>query len=476
MGDSFWLGIAIGVYLVVLFAIGLWARGRIHDASDYIVAGRRLPFFFSTGTLLATWFGAGIVLATTDEVRESGLQNIALEPIGPGLCLVFVALFFARPMWNARLLTHNDLYARRYGKRVEILSSLYAINFVPWISAQLLGMAGILRVYFELPLEAGIVLVAFVALGYTLLGGMWSVTITDAFQLVLILLGLVWLLVVTLAELGGGSASAGWSEMLRATPPEDLEAFSVKSTAEMFEWLSLFLAGTIGIIPSQDLMQRVFAARSARVAVWSSLTAGLLYLAFGAIPVVVGLASRGLLDVEIDSDIVAELGRSLMGPVAGTIFVLAILSAVLSTIDSALLAPASVFAQNFLRHVAGGRVSVLALTRLAAIGIAAASSLLALSGNDAFAFLEESYSMGLAPFVVLVFAVYQKTTRELPALLALSFGLLAWLAEILASWRGTTLTLKPVFGEEPAEIPSAIVILVVSFSLYVLGDLWERRR
>ena len=58
------------IYTGVLFAIAWWARGRIANSEDYLVAGRRLPFSLSTATLFATWFGAGTLLAVADEVRS----------------------------------------------------------------------------------------------------------------------------------------------------------------------------------------------------------------------------------------------------------------------------------------------------------------------------------------------------------------------------------------------------------------------
>ena len=196
-------------YLLLTLGIAIWARGKIHSAEDFIVAGRRLSFPLSTATLIATYVGAGTLLATTDEVRREGLRHTALEPIGPGVCLLLVGFFLARPLWEAKLLTHNDLYGRRFGRRAEGLSSLYAVSFFPWIAAQLLGVAGILTIYFDLSQTTGIVLTAAVALTYTLLGGMWSVALTDALQLVLVIAGTLILAVTVFAELGSGDPAAG---------------------------------------------------------------------------------------------------------------------------------------------------------------------------------------------------------------------------------------------------------------------------
>ena len=50
-------GVLVG-YLVLALGIAFRARGKIHNAEDFIVAGRRLSFPLSTATLVATWIGA----------------------------------------------------------------------------------------------------------------------------------------------------------------------------------------------------------------------------------------------------------------------------------------------------------------------------------------------------------------------------------------------------------------------------------
>ena len=65
------LGVTIGVYLIVIFALAIRARRRVKNEEDYIVAGRRLPLSLATATLLATWFGAGTSLTATDEIRAA---------------------------------------------------------------------------------------------------------------------------------------------------------------------------------------------------------------------------------------------------------------------------------------------------------------------------------------------------------------------------------------------------------------------
>ena len=52
-----WSG--IGFYILVMLLIGYLSGRKVKDMSDFLVAGRRLPLWMATATLLATWFGAG---------------------------------------------------------------------------------------------------------------------------------------------------------------------------------------------------------------------------------------------------------------------------------------------------------------------------------------------------------------------------------------------------------------------------------
>lgn len=215
------LGVTIVVYTVALLGLGWWTRGKVHDHEDFMVAGRRLPLHLAWATIVATWFGAGAMLTATDTVRAEGLVGAALDPIGAGLCLFLAGWLLARPLWELKLLTLPDYYRVRFGVRCERLSAVLMIpTYFGWIAAQFVALAGLLELVFGLDPSLGIIIVALVGMAYTLLGGMWSVTLTDAAQIVVIAVGLVVLTVSMLMDLGGGTASAGLQTLVERTPDE----------------------------------------------------------------------------------------------------------------------------------------------------------------------------------------------------------------------------------------------------------------
>ena len=103
--------------------IGGLCQGHIRNAEDFTVAGRRLPLSLAWATLLATWFGAGTLLTQADAVRNEGLSKAALDPWGAGVCLLIAGLFFAKPLWEMKLLTLPDFFRRRFGSAAELFSA-----------------------------------------------------------------------------------------------------------------------------------------------------------------------------------------------------------------------------------------------------------------------------------------------------------------------------------------------------------------
>lgn len=476
------LGISLAVYIGVMFALSFWARSSISTAEDYIVAGRRLPFSLATATLFATWFGAGTLLATSNTVRKTGLAETLLEPYGPGICLVLAGLLYAKPLWEAKVLTLYDFYRQRFGRPAEIAGSLYAISFFGWIATQFIGAAGMIHTFFEgVDQRAAIIGVALVAMGYTLLGGMWSVTLTDALQLVFLVVGLLLLGWNVFVHFGSGDPVAGVAEIVRQTPDDALEILPFEKAAELWRSLGLFLAGTIGLIPSQDLLQRVFSSRSARVARNACIASGVLYIVLGTMPVLFGLAARALWGAEDGTveEVIPRLTKTFLSPLGRgvvIVFILCVISTILSTIDSAILAPSSVLAQNLFHPLLRGRVGVLTLTQLNVVTVTAVSLALALSGENVYSLLEGSYSLPIPSLVVLTFALYQRRPHPLPAFLVLVGGLVVWLLEQLTGVFSASA--EDGSAAETWSIPLPVWTTVGSIVLYVATDAavrWFRR-
>ena len=458
------LGAALLLFVISMFAIGFWAQRRIHGVEDYLIAGRKLPLSLSTATLFATWFGAGTLLTATDEVRNEGLRAAALEPIGAGLCLVVAGLFFARRLWGMMLITLPDFYRQRFGVRAEIVASLIMVpGYFGWIAAQFVALAGILDLFWHIPLTEGVWMVAAVGTGYTLLGGMWSVTLTDAVQLVFIVLGLIVLALTVLSALAGvAGIGAGLERLVTEVPAEKLTLIPTDDLAAFVGWLSVLAIGVLGNIPGQDLSQRIFASRSAGIAKPACLIAGFAYVSIGMIPVLTGLAAN-LLDLPEAGGraTLLALAGTLMSPVFGIIFVLAVTAAVLSTIDSAILAPSSVLSNNIFTKLWPER-SPLGMSRWATLGVALMSLAVAYLGQDAYELLESAYAIGMVGlFIPLAIGLHARGGDEIAALASMVAGILVWGLHLALGWEYFAGRLL-----EPVELPQELAATLLAWVAY----------
>jgi SSS family solute:Na+ symporter len=461
------LAIALVLFVVATYALGLSVRSRVQDNADFVVAGRRLPLSLAWATLLATWFGAGTLLTSADEVRRTGLRAAALEPFGAGLCLVIAGLVLAKPMWEMKLLTLSDFYARMFGRRAEVVSAFVMVpSYFGWIAVQFLAVAAILELFFQIPPVQGLLLVAVLAMGYTMIGGMWAVTMTDAMQLVILAVGLVTLGGVVLFDLGDGSLAGAATRLGNELPPGHLVFVPTENARELVGWLGVLTISAIGNLPGQDLMQRIFAARTATVARQACLIAGVLYCLLGAIPVLMGLAAALVVDGDTDRAILPALAGMFLSPPLAVMFVLAVVAAVASTISSALLSPATVLSQNLLLPLVGGRIHELTLNRICVALVTVIAVVVALAGESMYQLLEDAYALGLVGLAApLLIPRVRTPRREVAALLSMVVGVAVWGVHFVADWDDLG---GPALG---IPFPRELAAFAASIVAYLLADL-----
>lgn len=461
------LTVAALIYVAGMYGVAYLAQRRVHDSEDYLLAGRRLPLSLGWMTLLATWFGAGTLLTVSDEVRRVGLQAATLDPLGAGLCLLFAACFIAGPMWRMGITTVSDFFRIKFGRTAELLSAVILVpSYFGWIAAQFTALAGILNLFWGIPLEIGLLMVAVLGTGYTLMGGMWSVTWTDAIQVTLLLCGLIVLAGTVLWQLAPGNVFGGLQRLQQSLPPEKWMLIPTHDLAAFWNWMDVLMIGALGNVAAQDLMQRVFACKSARTATWACGIAGVAYLGFGAVPILLALSSDLLLPENVTRAVLPALVQAFLNPLLAVIFLLALLSAILSTIDSAILSPASILSRNFV-HLADQQ-RLLFWNRVAVVAVAACSLLFAYWGEDAYVLLEESYTITLVGlFVPLAFGLTIRSPRKSAGIASMLVGSAVWLLHRVLGWDHF---LAPWLGSYQAPVALSSTVLA-AFAFLLAGGL-----
>jgi len=422
---SFTVALGVGIYLVALLAVGCFSSRRVHSSVDFVIAGRRLSLPLCTATLFATWFGGGTCLGAAGAAYNQGLLGVIADPFGAALCLFLAGLFYVRMLRRMRLITLADFFLVRFGPTAEFLSAFLTIPpFLAWTGAQFVALGYVLHTLTGIDTTVAIVTGALVVLAYTLMGGMWAVSITDFFQAIILIVGLLILVPSVLSDAGGWAA-------IHAKLPEGHLAFVPENTFADWTWyVEAWLIVGLGSIPSQDLLQRSLGARDERVAQNSAYLAGLLYVVIGAVPVLLGLAARLVLPEIADPEMVLpQLGLKYLNPVGAALFVGALLSAIMSSADSALLAPATVFTENMLKRWMPSITSEqeLRATRWALLLAVCISLAFALWFQNVYRLMVDSMAVGLAALIAPFTAgIYWKRANAPAAVASIVAGLTGW--------------------------------------------------
>ncbi|HEX7053851.1 MAG TPA: sodium:solute symporter family protein [Burkholderiales bacterium] len=461
-------------YLVVTIAIGLWAARRVRNSKDYVLAGRSLPLYMTTATVFATWFGAESVLSVSAEFSRDGLGGIIADPFGASMCLVVVAAFFARAFYRMDLLTIGDFYRKRYGRTMELgTSAVIAVSYLGWTAAQLtaLGLVFSTLTGGAVSLSTGILISGAVVLAYTLWGGMWSVAMTDLFQSVMIIVGLV-AIAVLVGDMAGGTANV----ISRTAAAGKFEFWPSGGSKEWFAFATAFLTLAIGSIPQQDIFQRVTSAKNERTAIAGALLGALAYFAFVFVPIFIVRAAllvdpglEGLLHAADERDMQRILPDFILHHTpmwTRVLFFGALLSAILSTASGAIIAPTSLCAENIVRPLfprMRERQFMLALRVMLVVFTLAAVLFALQSKQTMYEMVQNAYTVTLvAALVPLAAGIFWKRANNTGAILSSALGLAAWL---LAA-----------FAAPEATVPPPLVGLAFSLVGMVAGSSLPRER
>ncbi|MCD6472094.1 sodium:solute symporter family protein [Candidatus Aerophobetes bacterium] len=354
---SGWVIGGVSIYMAVMVFIGWWASHYVKGATDYIVAGRRLPYWMLVGTLVATWFGAGPIMGGAANGYLFGMQGVIFDPFSAAICFLLTGIFFARLMRRARFITLGDVFVVRYGKTMGVFSIIVlSIAEMGWVGSQLVAFGAILNVFTGLPMAYGIIISCVVLIGYTYLGGMWAVTLTDVIQFLILTAALLIAFPLVIGHLGGwGSfvAKAGnWAELPTwAITPVKGDAGYLGYTGSMgwLYYIAAWLSIAVGSICAQDLMQRVLAGKNETVTVRACYTSTGIYLTIGLIGPLLGIAMYAInpnLTIADTELIIPWMTAHFLPPYLAVFFVCGLFAVLMSSSDSAILASASLFGNN----------------------------------------------------------------------------------------------------------------------------------
>lgn len=375
---TLWLILA---YVAAQVALAAWVgRGARSDA-DYLLAGRRLGPFAVAMSVFATWFASESLIATSADVARDGMAGARAEPFAYAIGIFAIGFYFAHRLRAGGHITIADFLRARFGPGTEALAALViALSATTWSAAQLFAFAAILASASPLDFPTALAAATLLVMTYTFFGGLAGDVWTDVVQGAIMILGICILLGLMVTAFGGVSAT------LAAAPASWSFAVPGESWSDRLE---IWLIPIIGTMVSQEALARTLAARSPEVARKGALAGGAIYLTVGLIPVSFGLFGPQLvplLGVTLGEGeaFLPSLAQALFPPWLYIVFTGALISAILSSVDSALLAVSGVATESGYRRLAphASPGAMLRAARAATVLAALVAALVAAQGES----------------------------------------------------------------------------------------------
>lgn len=324
----------IVVYLAGMLGMGWWGMRRAKSKSEFLVAGRRLGPAMYSGTMAAIVLGGASTIGGVGLGYKYGLSG-AWMVFTIGLGLLALSVFFSARIARLKVYTVSDMLDLRYGGRAGVISGVVMWAYTLMLAVtSTIAYATIFDVLFDMNRTVAIILGGSIVVAYSTLGGMWSITLTDMVQFVVKTVGVL-LLLLPIAVVKAG----GFSEMKAKLPTEYFDPLGIGGET-IFTYVLIY---TFGMLIGQDIWQRVFTARSDRVARHGGTVAGTYCLVYALAGAVIGTAAKVLYPKLPNADdafatiVKEELPMGVRGLVLA-----AALAAVMSTSSGALIACATV--------------------------------------------------------------------------------------------------------------------------------------
>ncbi len=418
------------LYMLLMLAIGYYSSKKISTNVDFMVAGRRLGPFLLAGTLAATEIGGGSSLGVVANAFGTWGMSASWYIIAMGIA--FVILIPLAPKFRATSVkTVPEYFRRRYDNFSGLFSAIVMLLALIGLTAgQFKASASVLEVMLGLDYATSLVIVTVVITVYAVMGGLWSVTLTDFVQVFLIVIGMAAAIPFALKLAGG------WATIRSTVPAEHLSLTAgIGGWGQIAGYVIMYVA-TFAV--GQEAVSRYYAAKDGKAAVRGSILAAVVNFIFAFIPVILGLAMLSLFNQNLLPASIVEtlktnsryalpaLAVATMPAVITGILFSGIISATMSSADSDLLGAGSIFSNDlykiFIRKGAKDR-EVMMVTKIAMVFVGLFSLVTAIYADNIITLLAFSFTLRAAgTFVPYVLGHFYKKSSAAGSVAAILSG------------------------------------------------------
>lgn len=358
--------VVLGIYVAILFLIGIFASRRVSSLSDFYLGGKRLGYWAVAFSARATGESGWLLIGLTGMGALSGLSAywvVVGEVLGVAVSWWFMAKKFKRKSDAYGSITIPDYLESHFKstkKTIRILSAtILSVFVIIYVSSQIDVTGKAFESMMGLDYFTGAIIGFLIVLSYIFIGGFVAAVWSDMFQGILMFLGLVLLPVVVIFSMNG---TPGIFQSLREIDPALTNVFGTSDDVWMniATMLGFALIG-LGFLGSPQVYVRFMSIRDESEIDKGKWVAIIFTLFTDAAAVTIGILGRifftqpgqdpqAVLGVGAEN-VLSMLTEQFLPYVLVAIYVAIVLSAIMSTIDSLLVIASSAITRDFYQKI-----------------------------------------------------------------------------------------------------------------------------
>lgn len=465
--------IGFAVYVAFMIAIGIFAARGKSSGKDYLTGGGQLPIFLVFATMGATLIGTGSSIGATSNGFKFGWGGSAYG-LGAALGIIALVLLARKTKLRSKnFLTMAEEAQYHYNGNISIKNVMAVMMFIIeiiWLGNHINGGATYLSYITGLDLILSKVITVLAFGIYVIIGGYLAVVWTDAVQLMILLVGFIVVTAIAIPSAGGWGTI---TSTIAATGNAGNLSFYGVETLGVMGLISLIYTIAIPCLGTPTYRMRIYTSKDDKSATTALSMSAVLLLVFSLVPAVIGMAA---FTMAVNGNVTAVLERpdfaftyvstQVLGPVMGLFFMLAGLSATLSSGDSDAIAGVTILIQDIYPMITGKELpekKIASWSRVGVVVTLACAFFATLFAQDVMSYISNvigSIIPGVS-IAMLLGVVWKRTTWQggLASILSgTAFGVTYLLVAPFKSWIVGIFTGPAI----PATIVAVVFAVVVS--------------
>lgn len=268
-------------YFVGLIIIGLVSsRKNVSNAEDYLVAGRSLNLPMFIAVVAAVAIGGGVTLGGCELAYLYGFSSL-WRGGAVAISIFILAFLISTKLSKMRVFTTNEVFGMFYGKEARMLGAIVSFVYLTMICVlQIVSIGTVMSTIGGFSYEMSMIIGAIIIVAYLLMGGMLAVTRTDTLQFIIMTLG-----VIVIGPVFALKKVGGFEAMVQQLPVEFFSPTNM-GTGRIVGNLCAFIPG---FMIGQDIWQRCFTAKNAKVQKTGIMLAAVYIFIYSIMAVLIGV-------------------------------------------------------------------------------------------------------------------------------------------------------------------------------------------